>query len=92
MMTTVAPGAASSGTVTAAVVLRSDGRVFYDWWELGQGGHGFTALDAGIRSDAAPAAALVGPQNNYLFVLVKGLDGNLYLNQGELGKPFVGWR
>jgi hypothetical protein len=23
--------------------------------------------------------------------LVKGLDGNLYLNQGQLGGPFTGW-
>ena len=36
--------------------------------------------------DAAPAADLVGPQHNYLFVAIKGLDGNLYLNQGSLGR------
>ena len=90
--TNLAPGAASSGNTTAVVAVRTDGRIFYDWWELGQGGEGFRELDGDGRSDAAPAAALVGAQHNYLFVLVKGLDGNLYLNQGELGKPFVGWQ
>jgi hypothetical protein len=90
--TRVAPGAASAGDTTAVVATGVDGRIFYDWWELGQGGHGFRELDGNGRTDAAPAAALVGPQHNYLFVIVKGLDGNLYLNQGELGKPFVGWR
>jgi hypothetical protein len=54
--------------------------------------HGFTELTGGGRTDAAPAAALVGPQHNYLFVVIKGLDGNLYVNQGELGKPFTGWQ
>ena len=90
--TGVAPGAASSGNTTAVVAAGTDGRIFYDWWDLGQGGRGFTELDGGGRTDAAPAAALVGPQHNYLFVVVKGLDGNIYLNQGELGKPFVGWQ
>jgi hypothetical protein len=44
------------------------------------------------RTGAAPAAALVGDQHGYLFVTVKGLDGQLYVNQGQLGKPFTGWR
>jgi hypothetical protein len=90
--TNLALGAASSGDITATVAVSIDGRIFYDWWALGQGGHGFTELKGGGRTDAAPAAALVGPQHNYLFVAIKGLDGNIYLNQGELGKPFVGWR
>jgi len=90
--TGVAPGLASSGNTSAVVAVSADGRVFYDWWDLGQGGHGFTELDGGGRADAAPAAALVGPQHDYLFVAIKDPDGNLLLNQGELGKPFVGWQ
>jgi hypothetical protein len=43
------------------------------------------------RTNAAPAAALVGNNHDYLFAVAKGLDGNVYVNQGELGKPFVGW-
>jgi len=34
----------------------------------------------------------VGDKRNFLFALVKGLDTNVYLNQGELGKPFIGWQ
>lgn len=92
LSTNVAPGAAGSGNTTAKVVTSPDGRILYDWWELGQGSQGFRELDGNGRTDAAPAAALVGPQHHYLFVVVKGLDGHLYLNQGELGKPFVGWQ
>lgn len=29
---------------------------------------------------------------DYLFVAVKGLDGKLAINQGTLGKGFVGWQ
>jgi hypothetical protein len=56
-----------------------------------KGGQVYGELEGGGRTDAAPAAALVGPNHNYLFVLVKGLDVYVDLNQGELGKPFVGW-
>ena len=90
--TNTAPGAASSGNTTALVFTGTDGRIFYKWWDLGQGGQVYGELEGGGRTDAAPAAALVGPQHNYLFVVINGLDGNLYVNQGELGKPFVGWQ
>jgi hypothetical protein len=53
---------------------------------------GWRELDGDGRTDAAPAAALVGDDHSYLFVVVKGLNGNLYLNQGQLGRPFVGWQ
>ena len=91
LQTRFAPGAASSGNTSAVVATGTDGRIFYDWWDLGQGGRGLAELEGGGRTDAAPAAALVGPQHNYLFVVIKGLDGDIYVNQGELGKPFAGW-
>jgi hypothetical protein len=90
--TSVAPGASSSGSTSVAVATGTDGRIYYNWWLLGQGGAGWRELDGDGRTDAAPAAALVGPGNDYLFVAVKGLDGNVYLNQGQLGHPFVGWQ
>jgi hypothetical protein len=91
--TRLAPGAASSGNTSAVVAVGTDGRIFYDWSDLGEGGgQVYGELEGGGRTDAAPAAALVGPQHNYLFVVIKGLDGNLYVNQGELGKPFTGWQ
>jgi hypothetical protein len=90
--TSVAPAAGASGNTTALVVTRTDGRVFYTWWDLGQSGQGYGELDGGGHTDAAPAAALVGPKHSYLFVAIKGPDGGLLLNQGELGKPFTGWQ
>ena len=90
--TQVAPGAASSGNISVIVAVSPDGRIFYSWWELGKAGNGFIELTGEGRTDAPPTASLVGKDHNFLFVIVKGLDGNFYLNQGELGKPFVGWQ
>jgi hypothetical protein len=90
--TNVASGAASAGNTSVVVATSTDGRIFYDWWKLGEGGHGWRELEGDWRTDAAPAAALVGDDHAYLFVIVKGLDGQLYLNQGQLGSPFVGWQ
>jgi hypothetical protein len=89
--TTVAVGAGSSGDNTVLVATADDGRIFYNWWPLGGSGS-WAELPGGGRTDAAPAAALVGPDHNYLFAVVKGLDGNVYLNQGTLGGAFVGWQ
>jgi hypothetical protein len=41
-------------------------------------------------TDASPAASLVG--GDYLFAYVRGIDGNIYLNQGTLGQSFIGWK
>jgi hypothetical protein len=86
-----APGATSSRDTSVVVATSTDGRIFYNWWHLGGAGQ-WRELEGGGRTDATPAAALVGVDNNYLFVVIKGLDGQLYLNQGNLGKPFVGWQ
>ena len=90
--TKLAPGAAGSGNISVVVAVGLDGRIFYSWWELGKAGSPFVELDGGGRTDAAPTASLVGKNHNFLFVVIKGLDGLLYINQGELGKPFVGWQ
>ncbi len=80
----------SSGDTTALVSVSPDGHVYYTWWELGQGNEPWAVLDGKLTS-TAPAAALVGPQHNYLFVVIKDMDDGLYLNQGTLGGPFTGW-
>ena len=80
-MTDVAPGAA--GEISVMVATSPDGRIFYNWWKLGEGGHGWVELEGDGRTDAAPAAALVGDNSSYLFVVIKGLNGQLYLNQGS---------
>jgi hypothetical protein len=91
LQTNVAPTLASWGNRTVAVVTGTDGRIFYDWWDLGGGGHGWREVPGGGRTDAAPAASLVA-NGSYVFITVKGVDGNVYLNQGTVGGGFVGWR
>jgi hypothetical protein len=84
-----APGAAASGNLSVLVAKRTNGNVAYNWWNLGQGLRGWQDLDSGVRTNVSPAAALVG---KYLFVIIKGNDGYLYLNQGTVNGRFIGWR
>jgi hypothetical protein len=93
-------GASSARAFSVAVATRSDGRPFYNWWELGGGGRGWIELTDGL-TDLAPAAALIGADSQggnvsppYLFVIIKGQgeDHNLYLNQLSLGQAQVGWQ
>jgi len=92
--TNVAPGATSAENTSVVVATDTDGRIFYTWWKLGEAGHKWLELEGDGRTDAAPAAALVGENSDYLFVVVKGpgLDAPLLINQGQLGRPFVGWQ
>jgi hypothetical protein len=87
--TDAAPAACAAGVLSVMVAKSTDGTVFYNWWNMGQGARGWQQLDTSVRTNAAPAAALAG---TYLYVVVKGIDGYLYLNQGTVNKPFVGWR
>lgn len=87
-----APAMASSGNVSVIVVKDKGGRVWYTWWNLGDSGPGWVPLDANVLADFSPAAALVGAHHDYLFVTIRGTDKQLYINQGNLGRPFVGWR
>ena len=91
IVTNVAPGAGSSGDRTVAVVVATDGRIFYDWWDLGTSRHGFREVPGGGRTDAAVAVAAVN-NGNYVFLLMKGTDGLLYGNQGTPGGGFTGWQ
>jgi len=82
-----APAIASAGVLTVLVAKEPDGAVSYNWWNAGQGARGWFSL--GGMYSLAPAIALDG---TYAFVIGCGIDGTLYLNQGEISKPFVGWR
>lgn len=90
---TLAPNlaVAAAGSTKFAVEVAADtqGRIYYDWWNLGQGSRGFRELEGNGQTKSTPAVALVG---KYMFVVVRGNDGALYLNQGDVAKPFVGWR
>ena len=83
--TDVAPAVAGVENSVYFFAKSLDGRIFYDWAVLGQGGHGWAEVDGNGRTGATPAAAGVG---THVFVAVKGLDGRLYLNQADLGQPF----
>lgn len=85
----LAVGAAGSNKFAVEVATDTQGRIYYDWWNLGQGGHGFRELEGNGRTSAAPAVALVG---KYMFAFVRGNDGSIYVNQGDVAKPMVGWR
>ena len=89
--TNVASALAAEGNRSVAVVTGTDGRIFYTWWDLGGAGNGWREVPGGGHTDAAPAVDLVA-NGTYMFILIKGLDGNLYLNQGTPGGGFVGWR
>jgi hypothetical protein len=89
--TIAAPAGTASGEVTVQVATGVDGTVYYNWWRLGDGPRGWKALP-GLSTQTAPAAALTGSNNDYLFVMAVDGDGHLKLNQGTLGKPFVGWQ
>jgi hypothetical protein len=89
--TNLAPAAASWGNRSAAVVVATDGTLYYTWWDLGGGAQPFRPVPGGLHTDAAAAVALVD-SGNYLFVLAKGPGGGLYLNQGSPGGAWVGWQ
>jgi hypothetical protein len=74
---------------TVFVVIRSpDGRVLVNQADFGHAFSGWTELQGGGQTDAAPVAVGIG---NSLFVYMKGRDGRIYLNQAQLGHAFSGW-
>jgi hypothetical protein len=88
--TNVAPALASSGNRTLALITATDGRLLYDWWDLGGGAHGFREVPGGLRTTTTAAAALVS-NGGYVFIIARGLNGQLYLTQGGPGGSFIGW-
>jgi hypothetical protein len=68
-----------------------DGRIFFNDYSL-EGPLGIWKEPLGEgRTNAAPAVSIVASQD-YMFMAVKGLDGYIYLNQGNSSGPFVGWQ
>jgi hypothetical protein len=47
METNPASDTARSNSTTPVTPVSSDDRIFYFWWDLSQGGHGFVELDGG---------------------------------------------
>jgi hypothetical protein len=87
----VAPAAVGAGDNIFFFAKHPDGRIFFNRAKLGQAFQGWAEVSGGGQTDAAPTAGAVG---TYIFVGIKGLDDNLYLNQGSgLGTtPFLEWQ
>lgn len=71
-----------------------DGRILYNKWQLGGSGPGWHEVGGGGIAYEAPSAAVVAG-SKYIFLTVKGRDGSIWLNQGQLNPGgvdvWVGW-
>lgn len=88
--TNLAPAMSSANNRTVIVAADPDGAMFYNWWDLGGGGHGWLSLGDDVRTDAAPAVALLDG-GNYMFIFARGTDGELHINQAVVRGSIVGW-
>ncbi len=84
------PAMAAANNRTVIVAVDPNGAIFYDWWDLGGGSHGWVPLGDDVRTKVAPAVALVD-NGNYMFVYAQGLDGELHINQANVGGAIIGW-
>lgn len=83
------PAATGVGKYVYFFVVGTDGQVSYDYVEVGGGGHGWKMVADDNPPAAAVAAGAVG--NSYLFITIKGKDGKLYVNQGDVLSNFNKW-
>jgi hypothetical protein len=87
----LSPAMAAANNRTVIVAANPDGALFYDWWDLNGPPHGWLPLGDPLRTSVAPAVALVD-KGNYMFILARGTDGLLYLNQAIVGGSIIGWQ
>jgi hypothetical protein len=92
-VTDAAPALAVVGDRLFVIAKGTDRKVYASQGVIGQGpvGQGFSGwseLQGGGLTDAAPSAA---GTDSKVFVAIKGLDGRLELNQADLGKAWSGW-
>jgi hypothetical protein len=87
----VAPAMASANDRTVIVAVDPDGTMFYNWWDLGGGGHGWVPLGDDVRTEVAPTVAVVD-NGQYMFVIARGSDNEMKVNQGTVGGAIIGWQ
>ena len=88
----IAPAMASAGNRTIVAAADPNGVISYTWWDLGSAGQGWTQLGSDITTDTAPAVVLVD-NGDYMFVVARGQDGDLHINQGGVtNASIVGWQ
>lgn len=88
METKFAPAVAGVGDNVYIFAVSSDGRIMYDRAKLGQAGVGWREMEGNGRTNAPVAAGAVG---THLFVVMKDVNGGLFVNQADLGQPFGAW-
>jgi hypothetical protein len=89
--TNLSPAMASANDRTVIVAVDPSGTMFYNLWDFGGGAKGWISLGTNVKTNVAPAISLVA-RGNYMFIFAQGLDGKLYLNQGNVGGSIVGWQ
>jgi hypothetical protein len=91
IQSSVAPQGSASGNRSMITVTRTDGHLFYDWWDLGGGGHGWHEFPGGFTSSNPVAVGLVD-SGEYAFT-VTSKWGMLWTNQGSpVTGTWIGWR
>jgi hypothetical protein len=89
MRTDASPAVTGTGDKVYFFGMDPDGRVFYDWAVLGQGGHGWAEIGGSARGTEGVSAGAVG---NHLFVGIRAHDGRIRINQADVGGAFSGWQ
>jgi hypothetical protein len=88
--TNLGPASASAHDLSVEVAVNNAAKIYYNWWQLGQGKRGWSELNGGGQTHDDPAVSIAG--NGYIFAAIRGLDGTIQLNQGQVASPFVGWQ
>jgi hypothetical protein len=73
------PAVSASGDRTIAVMVAEDGRVMYDWWDLGEGGQRWQEISGGLRTKL-PAGVGFVESGRCAFVAAEDRDGKGWLN------------
>jgi TIR domain-containing protein len=85
--TDVAPAVTGAGNTVLVFAVQNQ-RIYMNQAVLGQGFRGWVEVEGNGRTDAAPGAGAVG---SHIFLAIKSVDGQMYLNQADLGHPFGQW-
>jgi hypothetical protein len=79
---------AASDDRTVLVVTEPDNTVWYDWWNLGGGGHGLRQIPGGATYDPPAVGLMYG---TFICVVEHAPDGHAYSTRGLPGGPFTPW-
>jgi len=91
IVSNVGPAASASGDRLIAAVVAVDGRVMYNWWDLGESSHGWKEIPGSLRTNVTVGVGFVG-NGRCAFIVARDQNGDDWINQGDptTGK-WVGW-